>query len=787
MLLLPVPAWAATYWVQSGGTNSSCAAASGSSNPGLFRNSLTNGVACLSSGDTLVITANAPYSGFINLDNVPSGGGSFGTATTIRGEFGSNRPHLNGTINDGCVTSFATRDAWIIVKWLECGGAPGNYLGAGAGMGSRNTRRIRWEENLLAYIDINGFSDGLGSHNEYIRNEVHHIARVLDGCNGTCGSSGHPLYLNGTNHIVDGNHFHHCRDADDGATSWTCYGIHNHFVDGSSDGDWIVRNNKLEFVEIGMLLIGAGHQVYNNILANNSVVAIFNSTNGALYYHNTIYGNAGCAFYQNEGGGTATATNNIMSNNGNNTINGCLDAGSITGTNNLGGNLIGMFKEPNGGDFHLVADDNGGVNLIGAVPLDIEGSTRGTPPDRGAFEFDAADEPPQPIGPVVNYKCNLNFLDDENGFTATQTGGVLNNGPPIVSGNSCVFDGVDALLTAPNDPAFRPANVGFAIWPQNLVAPAEYCHIMRVGNTAVMGLQSDGKFYCFINNGPTVVSPSSVLGSVHLLGCGYDKATGMLRLWDNNANPASLNVGADTPLVYGGSETLEIGGIPGEPGHFCQFNADNIRMNDDAWTALGMQQVFDERVPSMGTSSTHWIFSQPDSAEITLIAGQGVDAPNITLNRSAEVLQSWNIKRNGSTTALHYSLECSLNSLVTFVTLTTSCASNPACIANDSVKNSGDATADVDGLPNDGFTFVPGRYEVDSVGAFTTTLLDGQVTKWRYGLSFNQSLADQDIVRCRVAGMDSYPATLPTITISVPIPSTGSDLKGGTFIGVTVR
>jgi hypothetical protein len=200
-----------------------------------------------------------------------------------------------------------------------------------------------------------------------------------------------------------------------------------------------------------------------------------------------------------------------------------------------------------------------------------------------------------------------------------------------------------------------------------------------------------------------------------------------------------------------------------------------------------MEQVYNEVASCAGTCSTHWRFYPPDTAENTPLLGSPIDAPNISLNRNARIRQRWNVKRNGSTGAAYVHTECSLNSLTTFTTLTNSCATNPVCIAPDSAKNMGDPTSNL--LPNDGYIFTPGVFTVDTINtALTTSLAEGQVSEMEAAYAFNPSLANGDVVRCRLrtAGgvFDTYPSALPTITISV---SAGSNLQGGSLQGVTLQ
>jgi hypothetical protein len=346
-----------------------------------------------------------------------------------------------------------------------------------------------------------------------------------------------------------------------------------------------------------------------------------------------------------------------------------------------------------------------------------------------------------------------------------------------------VFDGINDALNAPNDPAFRSASFCMVAWMSATTPPTgEACRLMSVGTTAAMGWTNTGRMFGSVNNGPTIDGTINILdGSTHLLGLSYSDTERVLRGWFNNANFASIPVGV--ALGYSGSEILAMGGVSGR---FCNARVNNFRYFNEPCSPAGMQDIYRE-VPTIapGFSSTHWRFFQADAAENTPIAGSGVDAANIVVARSGKVRQRWNVKRNGSTASEHFLTECNLNGGA-FSTIDNSCTSRPVCIAADSVKNMGDATTDL--LPNDGFNFVAGRFVVDTLNtSLQTTVPDGGDTEWETGYAFNLSLADNDVVRCRLRtgggdfGPSGYPVVLPTMTISVPAGGIagGASMSGG--------
>jgi parallel beta-helix repeat protein len=814
-VLLISSAEAATYYVRTGGSDSHSCTQAQTDSDATAKATLQSVLGCPafdSVGNTIIVhggnydnTGGQGDNGAVAIWS-SSRGNDWASANTLKAADGET-VWLNGflslsdAINPAHGGGFRRNRYWIIQRInINCGGPYGGFVGSDVEFSRLTDVEIK---NCRAGISTGG--DGM----EFINTHVHHIGIPQSLCENDPGRQAncYGIYYLGSNGLIQGGFWHDI--------ALYCLHIYNASF---TNFNVTIRNNTLTRCGVGHYswadygpAIGAfssGHTITNNVIYGTDHGGMYLSGGNSIY-NNTVYGNTDGGIFTNAGEGNLNIANNIVFNNSGGNIDVASGTFSSNLCNNIGSGCTISTSDPQfanapGGDFHLTNGSpaiNAGINLAGIPTTDIEGNPRVGATDIGAYEcqnaggVDCESTPPQPIGPVVNYKCDGNLNDAENGFTATGSG-VLTNGTPIVgsTGNSCVFDGINDFLSAPNDPAFRPANFCFGIWAKPSVLPAvdTVCRLMEIGTTAALGFNGGaGTLFGFINNGPTVAGAQNVVTSTaHLFGLSYDAASGMLRLWDNNSNVASLAVGAGTPLSYSGSPTLVVGGstVGGTPG-WCNIEVDNIRMNDAACTPLGMQQWYSENpLPQPGTTSSHWRFYQADAAEGTTIAGSGVDAAGIVVSRSAKIRQRWNVKRNGSTISEHFLTECNLNG-GSFSPIDNSCASRPACIAADSAKNMGDATTNL--LPTDGFTFVAGRFVVDTLNSgLQTTVADGQVTEWETSYAFNQSLVDTDVVRCRLRtaagdfGVNGYPPTLPTMTIFVPGGlAGGAAISGGTSRG----
>ena len=177
----------------------------------------------------------------------------------------------------------------------------------------------------------------------------------------------------------------------------------------------IIRNSKIHNGQRGINAdTGGGHKIYNNLVYNNTGIAIVvEYGGGADVYNNTIYGNGGYALAFGDGGTSSaknniifnhsslgiivlsnTTTNVVISNNlsSNNGTNYRDDSGRAILSNNKFGNQYNpQFANAAAGNFWLLTGSDAidaGVAIPG-LTTDFAGvgRPRGGAYDIGAYEF----------------------------------------------------------------------------------------------------------------------------------------------------------------------------------------------------------------------------------------------------------------------------------------------------------------------------------------------------------------------------------------------------------------
>lgn len=342
------------------------------------KNTIADGIALMSGGDTLIID-DGTYLEMIN-NSVPSGSAGFPTIIKARNNILStgilvanvNSVTLRPTsaAADTNVVFVNSRD-YITFDGLDADAI--NLTGAGSvyayrvendGVSSHIIFQNGTARNASA---TSGFEagvqlEGAGSH-QVLNMDIYNIG------NGSDPTLHHGIYIITPNNIIDGNRIH----------AVTGYALHQN--SGAPNNNIYRRNYCYLNVNRGMILnVGDNTQVYNNIFANNSGTSgdhggITIVTNGNLIFNNTIYGNQGYAIRVTGGSGNQ-ARNNILYGNTSDTI--FEDGGTITVSNNLLGTNP-LFVNAPGGDFHILGGSpavNAGVDLSGYFTTDIEGTTR---------------------------------------------------------------------------------------------------------------------------------------------------------------------------------------------------------------------------------------------------------------------------------------------------------------------------------------------------------------------------------------------------------------------------
>lgn len=373
-LLIPAPAWGATYYVSTTGNNAnSCAAAQNIATPKL---TIQAGIGCLAAGDTLQIRQGTYFETIgWHLFTIPSGtAGNIITMMSYPGETAS----INGTpgltlADNEVILNFYNTKYWTIKDLKFDGndsinGVRGGLVIDGISADTGN-HHIRLENNEITRTSGNGML--VGAHGtDLINNHFHDIGK---------GSDSYAVYYTTGFGLIEGNHIHDIAR----------YPIHAYSQIGSLH-DNIIRNNVIHDYGInlpaaGILIGGADELVYNNVVYNGQygIAVQYSGPFNTKVYNNTIYGQSEFGLYVDSDANTTLLRNNILFGNAS-TIH---DAGVGTvQSNNL--TTDPDFVNAAGGDFHLLdtSDAIGAGVTVAEVTVDLDGVTRANPPTIGAYE-----------------------------------------------------------------------------------------------------------------------------------------------------------------------------------------------------------------------------------------------------------------------------------------------------------------------------------------------------------------------------------------------------------------
>jgi len=412
-LLFAVSAEAATtYWASPSGGAGTCAAASGTSDPGTYR-TFAQGLACMAAGDTLMLKD-----------------GTYTTAWDINGKNGTASAYY--TIRAATIGTGITRTRGVVLKvtavlpmmqvqnssYVEIRGIKfdASLMGTGGlptDSGAAiylldNDNHIRFADNeivdssragLTMSRSDNGFVEG---NHEIQNNWIHNIGL------GSNPAMTHGIYVKLSTTLVEGNRI-------EDVAGW---GIHA-YNNGAVTSDSIFRYNLIKNAGTSAQARGGGildfdstgTLIYGNIFINIPTWAldIEQSANNVKVINNTFYNNA-VAIYLGPIAGTQII-NNILStnttqfsNNGSTgtttTNNLCSPAACGFGTSNQNDASAAVtFNNAAGEDFSLKtgstalstgADVHTNLNCVSASTcLDYAGHVRpqGAGWDIGAYEF----------------------------------------------------------------------------------------------------------------------------------------------------------------------------------------------------------------------------------------------------------------------------------------------------------------------------------------------------------------------------------------------------------------
>ena len=582
---------AATYWVSTSSTTSTCNVASGLTDPAEYL-TLSNGVACMSAsgGDTLILK-NGTYSG-ITYNSITMVSGIPTAYNTIRAEtagsvtfsksgqpfnlYSGNKAYIefiglifDGT-NDGGVDGIALSavDSAQHLIFTSC--TVRNWGHSGILAGTYVTFRN-------GFLHDNGHTVlGQGLHGWYLagNNSVLENSEIYNN-----GDYAIQVYNNTptSNNIIRNNYVHD-----------------NGFMRGANGGAWS-----------GIFIGGNGSDniAYNNVIANEPYYAIqTNSSTRPLIYNNTLYNNGYCGVgFENTTNGTVR--NNIFYNNG---LGGFCDNGGNSGTtqntnsNNATNPNFASTSAGNANYLKLSASTpltirDAGVALGSPYNVDKAGVSRprGTAWDMGAYEYQV--EPPAEPRLVLALP-----LDTGSGDVITDISGFGNNGlfGAGVSwdnsgkyGKALSFDGTAAAVI-PHSASLDLLSMTIEAW----VYPTSQFSVFK----AIAVKNYTYYLYAYAEPGTCPVQQAALAGfggAVSSFVCDVNILP--VNTWSHLAvtfdgttlgyyrNGSLVSTSLPGQLMVSGNGTLQIGGS--QYGEYFQGKIDEVRIYNYARTQVQIQ------------------------------------------------------------------------------------------------------------------------------------------------------------------------------------------------------
>ena len=415
----PLGASAAEFFVATTGNNSN------SGTIGSPFLTLERAASVMASGDTMSIRAGT-YQRTAVILSVPSGGGSWATATTIKAYNGEKviitpqNPVANGTD----VIDTPARLSWVIFDGLILDGR-GREKGMGGKMGFRFgelSHHVRIINTEMRYTRSMVILTTSATDNEFINLNLHHGNHNLPPDDPHFKYSTYGIYMSSGNNLMIGCQIHHNRG----------YGIHNYSAHDYKPNFNTYIGNRVYANESSGIIVSqsTGVKLINNLVYGNGTGASSGYTGENRYgihidlsvtnvtlLNNTTYGNAKGELMLGPTSSNVTAMNNIFAgtssdyaikiHEGNKGL--VITNNLIYHTNpnlqvrNLGSalvsnNMLGqndIFVDEKNSDFHLQPGSpaRGQGVVLKEVKYDFDNNPRGVPFDIGAYAFGSSSLP----------------------------------------------------------------------------------------------------------------------------------------------------------------------------------------------------------------------------------------------------------------------------------------------------------------------------------------------------------------------------------------------------------
>jgi hypothetical protein len=801
LLLVPFTAHAATYWVTQGASGQHCTNSASDPGAGNSSQTVSQGVGCLGSGDTLIVHGGT-YTESIggSFTHVPSGG-DWGSPTTVMAAPGESV----------WMRSVQIENPYVVIDGINLNGQGVENDGSPSAV-AINASHVRLQNMEMTNMRDQGVTVTCPRDDVQLINlDIHHMGwRPGDlfvycevGPEGPMPGYCHATYIepNCTNLVIRGGRFHHNAG----------YGVHNSNPGQIVDGVTIHDNYAHGYLN----RYGASNNVIrNSVFYNNGGADVFIAGNGEQLYNNTFDGNPNGAIILNSGSTNFTTRNNIFYNIGS----GISTETPNTSSNNLcyqssGTNLCQvnnqdpLFANRPLHDYRLTQNSpaiNAGFDLNFLFTTDIEGNTRVVPFDIGAYEFAGVTIPPEPVGLVGEWK-----LDAGTGTnavnTASATLGTLNGTlnsvgwttPGIVGDADLATNGARWVEITPTGTSHAmTTEFGISAWWKGTGAGGgeNGCEIFDDANGLIMRIEPapDARLSCgfyhgagwrFISGG----SGNLLNNNAHHLSCSLQSGADGLRARIDNGSVAQVATSQTVSFALGGQ--AYIGRHPTDPSFHCGAGTiGNVYVFDQYISDSGNTNLFLEYIPLGGVSGIHvqWRADDPPAT----IQGS-LDTP-ITWTIGNTLVQEWYISNNsGASVVAHYPQFCSRNGGPFVQVSNTSQSTIGVQVATSANANMGDS---VTPAQNFGLTPVDGRAVVDTVAESLTTLPHGGVTAWRYYMAFGGPAAASDTYRCKPRKpftlpldldhyFDDVATSIPLITLQVLTPPQAGVKSGGTQQG----